>query len=80
MNTTQNHHVDYSWAEIPPMRRHLYFYLMLVLGLTLAESLLGPHTPQRSPETAPAPPRLTSQEVYPAAVPALSPSPSDSEQ
>src|SRR6185503_1951161 len=32
---------DYSWAEIPPLRRHLYFYLLLVLGTIAADSLLG---------------------------------------
>jgi|GEM_PF-6732473 hypothetical protein len=72
---------DYSWAEIPPLRRHLYFYLLLVLGTIAADSLLG--TLQQSNGRlafAPAPPpRMTSSEVYPAPVPApaFSPKPSD---
>ena len=81
MNTAQNHSFDFSWDEIPSIRRHIYFYLTLVLGLMLVESLHSAFTPpDRQANAAAPPPRLTSQEVYPAPVPALSPKPSDSAQ
>ena len=68
----------YSWEEIPSMRRHIYFYLLLVLGVILADSLYNSIQPQGRLAFAPAPaPRITSKEVYPAPVPALSPRPSE---
>lgn len=68
---------DYSWEEIPPFRKHLYVYLLLVLGTILVDSLLGTVQSNGRLALAPAPPRITSQELYPAPVPALSPKASD---
>jgi hypothetical protein len=68
----------YSWEEIPAMRRHIYFYLLLVLGSIVADSLGNSLASQSRLAFAPAPPpRITSKEVYPAPVPALSPKPSE---
>jgi hypothetical protein len=70
--------LNFSWEEIPPIRRHLYFYLLLVLGALVAESLYNSLSPEGRLAFAPAPPpRITSSEVYPAPIPALSPSPSE---
>ena len=81
MTPTDNSEPNYSWDEIPPLRRHLYFYLLLVLGAIVANSFRGESGSQGRLAFAPAPPpRMTSQDVYPAPVPNLSPKPSDDAQ
>ena len=78
MTPAPNHPQPYSWEEIPSMRRHIYFYLLLVLGSLVATSLHNSLVPEGQIAFAPAPPpRITSKEVYPAPVPALSPKPSE---
>ena len=78
MTPAPNHPQPYSWEEISPMRRHIYFFLLLALATIVAESLHNYLTPQGRLAFAPAPPpRITSQEVYPAPVQTLSPKPSE---
>jgi len=78
MTHAPNQPQSYSWEEIPPMRRHIYFFVLLVLGTIVATSLHNSFLPQGRLAFAPAPPpRITSKEVYPAPVPALSPRPSE---
>lgn len=55
-----------EWQELPAARRHLYFYVLLLLAMILANNLRGPRTPQVSiTET---PPPVSSSAVYPAPV------------
>lgn len=75
--TRNSEQQDHSWEEIPSFRKHLYFYLFLVVGTILADTLVGTVQSNGCLPLAPAPPRMTSQDVYPAPVPALSPKPSD---
>ena len=80
MTPAPNEQQDYPWEDIPPFRRHLYVYLLLVLGAMVANSLLGTIESRGRLALAPVPPpRITSQEVYPAPVPAPSPSPSEAQ-
>ena len=81
MTPTDHSGPTYTWDEIPPIRRHIYFYLFLVLGSIVADSLTGTLASQGRLAFAPAPPpRITAAELYPAPVQALSPKPSESEQ
>jgi hypothetical protein len=82
MAPAPNDRQDYSWEEIPAFRKHLYFYLLLVLGTLAVDSLIDGALQSRGRLAfAPAPPpRITSQELYPAPVPGLSPKPSDAAQ
>jgi hypothetical protein len=63
--TTRFQDVDISecWAQIPPMRRHLYFYLLLLLVTVVAASFQDPSAvcPVSGEETAPA---LSVNEIY----------------
>ncbi len=78
MTRAPNQPQTYSWEEIPSMRRHIYFYLLLVLGSIVANSLHNSLASQsRLAFAATPPPRITAKEVYPAPVPALSPKPSE---
>ena len=78
MTQAPNQPQSYSWEEVPPMRRHIYFYLLLVLGSIVVDSINNPFAPQGRMAFAPAPPpRITSKEVYPAPVQTLSPKPSE---
>ena len=78
MTHAPNQPQNYSWEEIPAMRRHIYVYLLLVLGAIVADSLSGTLVSQGRLAFAPAPPpRITAKELYPAPVPALSPKPSE---
>lgn len=55
-----------EWQELPASRRHLYFYVLLLLTMILANNLRGPRTPQvRITEN---PPPVPSSAVYPAPV------------
>ncbi len=78
MTPAPNHPQNYSWEEIPAMRRHIYFFLLLVLGSIVADSLQNSLGSQGRLAFAPAPPpRITSKELYPAPVQTLSPKPSE---
>ena len=78
MTPAPDHPQPYSWEEIPSIRRHIYFFLLLVLGSIVADSISNSFAPQGQLAFAPAPPpRITAQEVYPAPVSALSPKPSE---
>lgn len=81
MNSAHNSGPDFSWEEIPAFRKHIYFFLLLLLGTIVADSLLGTIESKGRLAFAPAPPpRITSKELYPAPVPALSPKPSETAQ
>lgn len=59
----QNIDISESWAKIPLMRRHFYFYLLLTLVTVVAASFKGPQAV--SPVSGEdAPPALTATEVY----------------
>lgn len=74
----QHEQMNLSWEEIPPIRRHIYFYLLVVLGSIVCDTLGGNFVSQGRLAFAPStPPRITSSEVYPAPVQAVSPSPSE---
>ena len=58
-----------AWQKMPPKRRHTYFFVLLAL-ITVAVSNFQDDVAALKrliPETS-EPPRITSQEVYPAPV------------
>jgi len=78
MTPAPNNGPNYSWDEIPAFRRHVYFFVLLLLGTIVADSLRGTGDSQGRLAFAPAPPpRITSQDLYPAPTPGLIPKPSD---
>ena len=58
-----------SWEEMPAVRRHLYFYMLLILATIVAGSLRDSSGPVSKIAPGPTnPPPITAKEVYPAPV------------
>jgi len=54
-----------DWQELPASRRHLYFYILLLLVMLLANSLREPRKGDPAREV---PPGVPASQVYPAPV------------
>ena len=57
-----------EWERMPAARRHLYFYILLLLAMLLANSLREASKPKRTIATQDNPPGVAAKEVYPAPV------------
>lgn len=69
MNRELDVSLSEAWQKMPPIRRHTYFFILLVLLTIVAANFQQDLATFKRLIPAPAtPPRITSQEIYPVPV------------